>query len=46
MATNFRDTIDKSEKDADAVIRRLILNSAQVICGTTIGILQHRNQRT
>ena len=37
----LRDTIDKSEKDADAVIRRLILNSAQVICGTTIGILQH-----
>jgi len=38
---NLRDTIDKSDEEAETVIRRLILNSAQVICGTTIGILQH-----
>jgi hypothetical protein len=37
----LRDTIDKSAQEADTVIRRLVLNSAQVICGTTIGILQH-----
>ena len=37
----LRDTIDKSDEEAETVIRRLILNSAQVICGTTIGILQH-----
>ena len=37
----LRDTLDKSKDDAEAMIRRLILNSAQIICGTTIGILQH-----
>jgi len=37
----LRDTIDKSDEEAETVIRRLVLNSAQVICGTTIGILQH-----
>ena len=31
----------QSDEEAETVIRRLILNSAQVICGTTIGILQH-----
>ena len=37
----LRDTLDQSQNDAEALIRRLILNSAQIICGTTIGILQH-----
>ena len=37
----LRDTLDKSQDEAEALIRRLILNSAQIICGTTIGILQH-----
>jgi hypothetical protein len=37
----LRDTLEKSQTDAEGLIRRLILNSAQIICGTTIGILQH-----
>ena len=37
----LRDTLDQSQDEAEALIRRLILNSAQIICGTTIGILQH-----
>ena len=37
----LRDTLEQSQDEAEALIRRLILNSAQLICGTTIGILQH-----
>ena len=37
----LRNTLDISHDEAEALIRRLILNSAQIICGTTIGILQH-----
>jgi len=37
----LRDTLGQSQDEAEALIRRLILNSAQIICGTTIGILQH-----
>ncbi len=39
--STLRDTLDQSQDEAEALIRRLILNSAQIICGTTIGILQH-----
>mgnify|MGYP003981431123 FL=1 len=37
----LKNTLDRSRDEAETLIRRLILNSAQVICGTTIGILQH-----